>query len=295
MIADALDDFSGIFCCMFPFLWGAIALVSHLDKVEKRKMEEERVRQQADATAYQEEMRRQQQWFAAQAERQEQEERRRQEETARLARAKAIDIARQQSAERSGMDPAAAGLAERDQRMKYGQLSAEHPGRVLWVSVLAWPTGYVAFDWMLDPRFACPLRVQCIRDGQLLFVEYAHRGSFFDIVSRGRDHVYIFHAYDGKRDEEPDFSFVVRIPTEKQWARKVPGHAPDDEATRAQRVGKKIEAVLAEEDLWAKAREKGHAIIGAGGGSDTELQKRRKAALDAKLIQEREREEGSGT
>ena len=132
-----------------------------------------------------------------------------------------------------------------------------------------------------------------MRAGHILFVNYAHRGSFVDIVPRGRDHRYCFHAYDGKRDEEPEFTFVVRVPTEKQWARKVGEQAAepiDKEAERAERISKKIQAVIAEEQLWAKGRQQGYGIIEAAGGSELE-QRRQKAAFDAKLLEERENEE----
>jgi len=295
MIGDAV---TGAFCWGLPIVVVVIAALAALGKAQEMKEKQERARSEMEEArrAREEQEREEKRKTAlrlareADAARREEETRRQEEEAERLAQR-----AREAALERFRASNKDVDLEELDRWLKNSQLSAERMGRVLTVRVLAAPTGYVGIEWMADPRFTCPLRVQCQRGSQVLFEEHASQGSFIDIVSRGRDHLYRFHAYDGRRDEEPDFSFVVRVPTPRQWARKIERLAPaaEDASQREERLMQKARQVVGDVVLREKLRREVHEAIDAAEGSDIE-KRRKKAAADTRLQEIWDEEERKG-
>ena len=223
----------------------------------------------------------------------EREARQQQEEQARQAQcalAKTVDDARQAAEERyrSGIPDGA--LEDVDTYLKNAQLRQSHMGRVLTVRVVVLPTGRMVLEWALDPTLAYLVQVVGEKNDKVVFVEHAWRGVYPDTLARGKEYVFSLHAYDGKKDLEPDFEFVVKAPTERQWERKIKERRIEGAVEREQRIVKKIEFIEAEDALWEKARQHGHRRVDESNASDP-VKRKRKAALDVKLEEERRREE----
>jgi len=185
----------------------------------------------------------------------------------------------------------AGDLEELDQRVREAQLVFSRTGRVLTARVYAVPTGWVAVEWMLDPSHPQPLRVVGKREGEVVFVEHAYRGVYADVLPRGREYTFELEAYDGDSPRERGFKFVVKIPTPKQWRRKVSAAAePDALAKQQKKIEQTIKLLTASDELWEQARRESHQKVDAAEGSDAD-KRRRKARLDAQIAQERDKDE----
>lgn len=213
------------------------------------------------------------------------------EKHSELALAKSIQAVRDGADERYRVTLTPGELEERDQRLREAQLMFSRNGRVICVRGFATPTGWLALEWFLEPSLARPLTVVGVRDGKVVFSEHAYRGMYCDILERGREYTFVMHAMEGKFDREQGFQFVVRLPTDEQWRRRIGGEDPISAgAARERRINERIQAIATEDGLWEKARREGHQRVEQSDGSEME-KKKRKASLDVKLQEERDRED----
>lgn len=208
------------------------------------------------------------------------------------ALARAVQEVRDSADERYRTALAAKNISELDQRLREAQLIASHGGRVITARVFASPTGWIGIEWMVDPSRPTAPRVECKRDDDVVFVEYAYRGLHAEILPRGREFIYSFTVHDGANYLETDFQFPAEVPTKRQWQREVDAPTPKSTtAERKRRLTKTVKAVIEDEKLVEGARQAGYKIIDDSQDPPRAKQKR-KATLDLKLQQEREKEEG---
>jgi hypothetical protein len=207
-----------------------------------------------------------------------------------LAIAEAIRSVREAASERYQSAIPATTLQELEKRLREAQLMFSRSGKVLTVRVAAVPTGWLAIEWMVDPNFREPPRVTGRRNGVKLFVERAYKGMCCDILNRGTEYRFTFHVSGKYTSEAEDLEFVIKLPTPRQWLRKViePGEA-DHLSKREKRITQTVQKITKEDELWEKARRDAHEQIDATQTPDREKQKR-KATLDAKIIDARDRE-----
>ncbi len=65
---------------------------------------------------------------------------------------------------------------------------------------------------------------------------------------------------------------------------------PNATTARRRRIARNVRAVVEDEKLWEGARQEGHKLIEAS-AEDPRAKMKRKAVLDRKLLEERERED----
>lgn len=235
----------------------------------------------------------------SQSEKKKAERRREEEEAARRREQEQATLAARKAAVVQWQDELSQTTLEQlDQKLKLGMLMFSREGRVISVRVVGVPTGYVTVQWSLDTNLPLALRVVGIKNDRVVFEEYAYQGQFIDLYSRGRSHDFEIHAFDGRTDYEPNFSFRIRVPTPEQFARTVAPALPpplpppvDETALRKERIEKRIAEMAAEDALWLEARKKDYDQIDALPISDAE-KRQMKAATDARRIEEREKENG---
>jgi hypothetical protein len=302
-----LPDMCGYLCLGFSVVLILIGLYAAISKAdEKSELRRAREKLEADCRAREQlawdekKKREEEQALTAEAKLREDEVRRQQDEAeqaAQLALAQAIQKVRDAAEERYRTALASANLEEMDQRLREAQLIFSRGGRVLTVRVFISPTGWVGIEWMQDPGRPYPLKVVCWRGDEVITIDHLYRGVIGDILVRGRAYVFSFEAFDGKRNLEPDFQFEVKVPTVKQWKRKVDPAVPkpvvEDEATREQKLVQKAKQIVGDEVLWQKLRKDAHQAIDNSEGSDFE-KRRKKGAVDTRLQEVRDKEEGKG-
>jgi hypothetical protein len=272
----------------------ALVLLFALAKLASRAAEQERQRREREEeAASQRELQRQAE-LEAHRQRLDREYRQREERAEReRQQALALTVAQlREAAEERFRGTLTAGTSEElDKRLREAQLIFSRSGRVITARVFISPTGWAGIEWMVDPSQPVPLRVIGRRDGEQVFMEYAYRGVYGDVLRRGREYTFSLEAYDGNRALEPGFAFTVKVPTERQWQRSLgAGASPDALEEQKKRIEGTVKLLTGEDELWEKARREGHKRIDEEGGTEQE-KRRRKARLDAQIAQERDKEQ----
>lgn len=187
-------------------------------------------------------------------------------------------------------------LVESDDRLRQMQLHRRYFGRVLIVDVTVIPTGRAAVEWSIPPSHPCAPTVACLRDGKVLDVQHAYEGTCVSHLRRGVEYTFRMIVLDGDKDLEGNLlGFVVRVPTRREWERRMrqvvcPILKSETVNERTARLKSKIRTILADEILWEKVRRDGHSVVDRSPGTEVE-KRQRKAALDKRVLVEREREE----
>ena len=218
--------------------------------------------------------------------------RREEEEQAGRAIEKAVQDLREAANERYCPALPTGTLEEIDANLRAHQLGFRRFGRLLTVRVVLVPTGWIGIEWMLDVNLANPLLVIGRKDSRVVFEECAYKGLYCDILARGRAYEFTLWAVEGKQIRD-ELRMVVKVPTPEQWERQINPVVEEREtpAKRRKRITCRIKGMAAEDEVWEHGRREAHQMIDRSDLPDPE-KRRRKALLDGRLRQERDKEEG---
>jgi hypothetical protein len=156
------------------------------------------------------------------------------------------------------------------QQYRAAHIRASRHGRILTVVAHGDPSGAMQIDWKVLNPPPVPYQVTVKEDNEAISTEWSHAGRVNRFLKPGYDYRYSFEVIEPGRAKapnlEPDFSFIVSVPTRKQWYWKERHEAPEtqsdpleeikQEVVSRQKAEQEIDALgLSEEEAaWAKSR-----------------------------------------